>query len=124
MSAHTVDHGEQGRSPKFQSSCGPGRVPVRERAQDLPSRRNMPACTLVIPSHKLPDPSDLPEHIDRASPCSMLEEASGPTVPPKSGSNPQRPKVRIEIPEQKQPDPSGHPDHCDQLSPGSLLSSW
>ena len=123
MSAHTVDHGEQGRSPKLQSS-GPGRVPVRERAQDLPSRRNMPACTLVIPSHKLPDPSDLPEHIDRASPCSMLEEASCPTLPPKAGSNPQRPKVRIEIPEQKHPDPSGHPEHCDQLSPGSLLSSW
>ena len=116
----TIDHGEQGRSPKFQKSAGPsGRVPVRERVQDLPSRRSMPACTLVIPSHKLPDPSDLPEHIDSASPCSMLEEASGPAAPLKAGHTPQRPKVRIEIPEHKQPDPSDHPEHCDRLSPRS-----
>ena len=125
MSAQTIEATGPvpGCNLQFQTGAGPGIVPAMPRAQDLPGRRNMrPECTLVIPSQTRPDPSDLPEHIDRASPCSMLKDDPRPLAPLKTGNPTQRPQVSIVIPEEKQPDPSDHPEHCDQLSPGSLLS--
>jgi hypothetical protein len=118
------------RSRKLQKSSAdalPERADeaVLPRAQDsLPSRRNVrPERTLEIPSQTRPDPSDLPEHIDRRSPCSMLgEDMARPPMPHKAGSH--RPQVTIIIPEAKQPDPSDDPEHCDECvsSPGLLLA--
>ena len=122
------------RSHKFQKSSAEAlpdsaeREPVPPRAQDCrPSRRSAarPERTLEIPSQTRPDPSDLPEHIDRRSPCSMLkEEKARPPIPHKAGSHPHRPQVTVIIPEAKQPDPSDDPEHRDECvsSPGLLLA--
>jgi hypothetical protein len=71
---------------KLQKIAGTGRVSAMPSTQSQPSRPGIPTSRpsgaqgttlvipLIIPSQTQPDPSDLPEHIDRYSPCSMLEE--------------------------------------------------
>ena len=126
------------RSQKFQKSCASSRSSdaaqralARPKDEQPPRRSARPEClkppiTLEIPDQTRPDPSDLPEHIDRRSPCSMLEDDKArPALPIKAGSHPHRPQVTVIIPDAKQPDPSDHPEHCDGCvsSPGLLLGS-
>ena len=56
------------------------------------SRR--PEVTLVIPSENRKDPSDLNEHIDRQSPCSMLADDSNFSAPLMAEKS-HRPQVSI-----------------------------
>ena len=96
MSAQNSNETTSGqyRSPELPVAARTGRMPD---TLELQSRRSFrPQFNLVIPSQTHQDPSDLPEHIDRKSPCSMLADDL-PTLAPcrKVGSPPQRPKVSI-----------------------------
>ena len=79
------------RSPKLQKCSGAGRLPGIEMRQET-SRR--PEVTLVLPSENRRDPSDLNEHIDRQSPCSMLADDSNFSAP-LTAEKSHRPQVSI-----------------------------
>ena len=79
------------RSPKLQKCSGSGRLPGIQMRQET-SRR--PEVTLVIPSENRKDPSDLNEHIDRQSPCSMLADDSNFSAP-LTAEKSHRPQVSI-----------------------------